>query len=149
MPRKSPYPVQWAAQFYTAAELSRRRYLVTFTLGNARRTDLLVRSPSEKEFAVEVKGQASHNFWIIRNDFGESEKYYFLVYVPDDFKKPVEFFIMTREEMMNERIKYQKHIEQDGGKYQDELGGFNWSTVLSKDNNGNYLYKEKWDKLPS
>ena len=60
------YLTQWGAQFYVAAELSRRNYLVTFTFGNAPTTDLLVVSPNEKAFRVEVKGQKTHNFWLIK-----------------------------------------------------------------------------------
>ena len=36
------YCVQWAAQFFVAAELTRRGYIVSFTLGNAPETDLHV-----------------------------------------------------------------------------------------------------------
>ena len=149
MSGKSNYCIQWATQFYVAAELCRRKYVVTFTLGNAPRTDLQVSSSLNGEFTVEVKGQSTHNFWLIKEDHDKSRKYYFLVYIPENHEKLVEFFIMTREEMMAERTKYQKHIEQSSGRYRDELGGFNWKTIYEKDKNGRFLYKDRWDKLPS
>jgi hypothetical protein len=55
-PNSKRYKTQWAAQFYAAAELTRRGYLVSLTLGNAPVADLLAVSPSGKHFMVDVKG---------------------------------------------------------------------------------------------
>lgn len=49
------YQTQWAGQFYVAAELTRRGYIVSFTLGNAPTTDLLARVPEGEAFSVEVQ----------------------------------------------------------------------------------------------
>ena len=46
------YKTQWTAQFFVAAELTRRGYLVTFTLGNAKDVDLLAVSPKARNFAL-------------------------------------------------------------------------------------------------
>ena len=80
--RKSGYQTQWAAQFYVAAELSRRGYMIALTLGNAPRTDLMATSPSGRFFRVEVKGQATKNFWLIRRHHADKDHFYVLVFVP-------------------------------------------------------------------
>jgi len=46
------YLPQWACQFYAAAELTRRGYLVSLTFGNAPVADLLVVNPSQKQPAM-------------------------------------------------------------------------------------------------
>ena len=53
------YRTQWATQFYVAAELTRRGYLVSLTFGNAAVSDLLVSSPSGNNFTVDTKGQST------------------------------------------------------------------------------------------
>ena len=63
------YQTQWAAQFYAAAELTRRGYQVAFTLGNAPRTDLLVSTPNDDlQFKIDVKGQSTRTFGWSRNE---------------------------------------------------------------------------------
>ena len=136
------YLTQWGAQYYVAAELSRRGYLVSFTLGNAETTDLIVISPNQKHFRVEVKGQKTHNFWRFRNPKTPNDNlYYILVYL--SLKKPLEnprFFILTCSEIMNERKKYQESVTPRGN-YDDSQGGMNWGTSIQ--------YENKWEKLPN
>lgn len=60
------YDIQWCAQFYVCAELTRREYLVALTLGNAQETDIFVSSPSGRNFRIDVKGQSTKNFWRFR-----------------------------------------------------------------------------------
>ena len=132
------YQTQWAAQFYVAAELTRRGYLVSLTLGNAPVADLLVVSPNGEHFMVDVKGQATKNFWLIKRRAPRDDLFYILVYLPKD--EHPKFFILSSHELMREREEYRKHIESKGRKYRDELGGINWSTALR--------YENRWDKLP-
>ena len=132
------YQTQWAAQFYVAAELTRRGYLVSLTLGNAPVADLLVVSPNGEHFMVDVKGQARKNFWLIKRRTPRDDLFYILVYLPKD--EHPKFFILSSHELMREREEYRKRIESKGGKYRDELGGINWSTALK--------YENRWDKLP-
>jgi len=54
-----------AAQFYTAAELTRRGYLVTLTNINAKEQDICVVSPKGQKYCIDVRGLASSNFWLI------------------------------------------------------------------------------------
>lgn len=60
------YSTQWAGQFYGAAELTRKGYIVTFTLGNAPVTDLLVRVPEGEAFSVEVKSATTKNMYQVK-----------------------------------------------------------------------------------
>src|SRR5947208_3433816 len=78
----SKYHTQWAGQFYVAAELTRRKYSVTFTLGNVPHTDLCVISPNNKMFRVEVKAQSTKSFWIVRRHDEEEDHFYVFVYLP-------------------------------------------------------------------
>ncbi len=133
------YQTQWAAQFYVAAELTRREYLVSLTLGNAPVADLLVVSPNKEHFTVEVKGQATRNFWLIQRGNPQEALFFVLVYLPKNNENP-KYYIMSSSELMDEREKYKNHIESNGGKYRDDMGGINWSTALKHEN--------RWDKLP-
>lgn len=62
MGQKTRFSTRWSAQFYVAAELTRRGYLVSLTLGNALFADPLVVSPAGVHFMVDVKGQSTRNF---------------------------------------------------------------------------------------
>jgi hypothetical protein len=86
------YQTQWASQFYVAAELTRRGYLVSLTFGNTSETDLLVYCPSRGQFTVDVKGQSTRNFWLLRRR--ELRQHYFTytefnwyIKIMDYFKK--------------------------------------------------------------
>jgi len=59
MKRGKKYFTQWASQFYVAAELVRRGYLVSLSFGNAPVVDLLVQSPKGILFTIDVKGQTT------------------------------------------------------------------------------------------
>ncbi len=136
--RRSGYQTQWAAQFYVAAELSRRGYLIALTLGNAPRTDLIATSPSGKSFRVEVKGQASKNFWIIRRHDVDKDHFYALVFLPKTGSPT--FLILTSKEVQTLRDEYAVRMSAKGS-YRDELGGFNWTSPLP--------HRDRWDKLPN
>jgi hypothetical protein len=133
------YQTQWTAQFYVAAELTRRGYLISLTLGNAPVTDLLAVSPQNKHFRIEVKGQSTKNFWLIKRFEPDEELFYILVYIPKN-DVPPRFFILTSSELMQKREGYKNHIDSKSGRYKDALGGVNWSTPL--------IYENRWDKLP-
>jgi hypothetical protein len=135
--RRSGYQTQWSAQFFVAAELSRRGYVVALTLGNAPRTDLMVTSPSGSCFRVEVKGQATKSFWLVRRHAVDEDHFYILVFVPKAGSP--DFFVLTCEEVQTLREEYaQKSTAR--GRYHDDCGGFNWTTP--------HLHRDRWDKLP-
>lgn len=133
------YQTQWASQFYVAAELTRRGYLVSLTFGNAPVADLLVVSPKQSQFMVDVKGQSTHNFWLVQARENRDDLFFVLVYLPKDFEQP-QYFILMCAEMMAKRDEYRKHIEARSGKYRDDLGGMNWGTAMT--------YENCWGTLP-
>lgn len=92
------YFTQWTAQFYAAAEMSRRGYLVALTLGNAPTSDLLVYSPKGKSFRVQVKGLSSHTSWLVQNvDKKDKDLVWILVRIPEG--ESARFFILNNREM--------------------------------------------------
>jgi hypothetical protein len=133
------YRTQWASQFYVAAELTRREYLVSFTLGHAPVADLLVVSPEQRHFMVDVKGQSTRNFWLIQRREPREDLYFILVYLPKG-EEPPRFFVLSSTEMMKKREEYRKHIESTGGKYRDDMGGMNWTTAFE--------HEDDWSILP-
>jgi hypothetical protein len=132
------YKTQWASQFYAAAELTRREYLVALTFGNAPVSDLLVQSPSGNHFTVDVKGQSTKNFWLTQPRPSNPDHYFILVYLPKDYEKP-KYFIISSDELMRKREEYKNRVIHKG-RYRDDLGGINWSTAFD--------YEDKWDSLP-
>lgn len=132
------YKTQWAAQFFAAAELTRRGYLVSLTFGNATISDLLVQSPKGTVFTVDVKGQSNKSFWLIQQRKPDPLHYFVLVYLPPKFEAP-RFFVLSSDELMRRRDEYRESVI-GRGKYRDELGGMNWT--------GAFPYEGKWDALP-
>ena len=104
------YQTQWATQFYAAAELTRRGYLVSLTFGNAPVADLLVVSPNNIHFMVDVKGQSTKNFWLIQRRETFDNLYYILIYLPKKILEPPKYYLLSGEEMMNKREEYKNHI---------------------------------------
>jgi hypothetical protein len=72
-----------AAVLAIGAELSRRGYDVTFTLGNTRRVDMLCSVPNGPLFKIQVKGISGEwGFYIDKSFFeGETQQNLFLVVV--------------------------------------------------------------------
>ncbi len=136
---------QWAAQFALASELCKRDYQVALTLGNHPIVDLMVQSPSGKQFSIDVKGLYTRNFWIVKPKERE-DLFYVFVYVPKD--QPNQFFILTQEEAA-------KAVQQNWDHYctrhglpksdalcpENRLPGVEWKTAES--------YRDAWDKLPA
>jgi len=133
------YRTQWTAQFYVAAELTRREYLVSLTFGNAPVADLLVKSPAGRQFTVDVKGQSTRSFWLMQNRLPDANHYFILVYLPENLQIP-RYFIVSSDELMRRREEYRQSVLLRG-RYRDDLGGMNWSTA--------YEYEAKWENLPA
>lgn len=133
------YKTQWATQFYAAAELTRRDYLVSLTFGNAAVSDLHVQSPKGTLFTVDVKGQSSKNFWLVQRRAYLPNHYFVLVYLPPALAQP-RYFVMSSTELMRRRNEYEE-ISRSRGKYRDDLGGMNWTTA--------HEYEDRWDLLPA
>jgi hypothetical protein len=141
------YGTQWAAQFYVAAELTRRGFLVSFTMGNAKRTDLLVTSPGGHSFTVQVKGAKTKAGWWAREPQASDEHFYLFVHIEPYQKDGKEqppanprFFIMKSEEvqkLVSQEKKDYEHKHHEPRKNE----GLSWGDVLAHEN--------KWEKLPS
>jgi hypothetical protein len=100
--RRSVHRTQWAAQFAVASELCKRGYEVAFTMGNHPSVDLLVNSPGEIAFSIDVKGLYKKNFWAVSPKKPKERLFYVLTYVPDE--EPNRFFILSQAQV-NEAIK--------------------------------------------
>jgi len=141
MRRSQRYFTQWAAQYYVAAELIRRGYLVSITLGNAPTVDIFAESHSGKAFMIDVKGLRSPNWWILgKKHEPRPDLFYILVYIPKNLDQRPRFFIMTSEEAMRE---VEKHLEdlRSRGREENKLEyGFAWKVA--------FKYENAWHKLP-
>lgn len=74
------FEAEWAAVFLAAAELTRRNYSVSFTLGsNAPLADLVVRAPSGTSFIVDVKGKCKPGSWMVKPKDSTPGLFYMLV----------------------------------------------------------------------
>jgi hypothetical protein len=94
---KRGHRTQWAAQFAVAAELCKRGYEVSFTMGNTTPiADLMVVSPSGEMFLIDVKGLYRTNPWLIKRKSVRANLFYVLAFVPTD--APNEFFVMSQRQ---------------------------------------------------
>jgi hypothetical protein len=141
------YQTQWIAQFFAAAELTRRGYLVSITLGNAKFTDLMVETPGNQHFSIDVKGQSTKSYWIIKppeND--RDDQYFILVYAPRDLTESPQYFILNSDDIIEELKQNQgraRQAEIDRGNplsHNFGTGGMAWDQPLK--------YEDQWGKLP-
>jgi hypothetical protein len=129
--------VQWAAQFATAAELCKRGYDVSFTMGNATPiADLRVVAPSGVAFSIDVKGQRTANFWRIKAQSETAGLFYVLCFVtaPNKLNR---FFVLSQRDVSRLMSEYAL----SGVRFKEEWSGFNWTTA--------YPYEDRWDTLPA
>lgn len=129
---------QWAAQFLAAAELVRRGFVVSFTMGNnTPLADLIVGHPiTGKEFWVDVKGLASRNAWLVAEKHELLNSFYILVFVGQSHEQD-RFFIMSQAETNALVQRYKtKHPEQ---KPLGNTWGFNWGDPAE--------FENRWDQL--
>src|SRR5438445_9521616 len=96
-----------AAVLATGAELSRRGYDVTFTLGNTRKVDMFCAVPDGRTFKVQVKGLSNRNGFYIDQEFFEgdtrSDLYLVVVYVPPlGVDESMEFYVLSHAEAQHE-----------------------------------------------
>lgn len=136
--QRKKYQTQWAAQFYAAAELSRRGHLVALTLGNAPRTDLLVVSPAGVNYHVEVKGLAAPNWWLIQPGEVQADLFYILVQVPP-VPEPPRFFILSSAELAQEMAPVLAEMRLSGAAMSG--AGIRWKQALG--------YQDRWETLPA
>lgn len=136
----------FAAALSVAAELERRCYHVSITLGNTPKIDLLATTEEGKQFAIQVKGISDIYALRIQKDFFERKTdnnlFLFIVVVPkmDKSKDNFQFFILTHEEAKN-AYNTQSKNKRDGSKYKPGNEGLGVRDYK--------LHRDRWDKLPT
>jgi len=142
--RRSSHRPQWAAQFAVASELCKRGYEVAFTMGNHPSKDLLVYSPNQVAFSVDVKGLYKKNFWAVRPKETRPNLFYILAFVPDEGEN--QFFILTQEQA-NAEVEAQEALARtravNKGRAAEELGNF---PVIARARAE--AFEDAWDILP-
>jgi hypothetical protein len=142
--RRSSHRTQWAAQFAVASELCKRGYEVAFTMGNHPSVDLLVNSPNQVAFSVDVKGLYKKNFWAVHAKATKHNLFYILAFVPDEGKN--RFFILTQDGV-NKAIEADETLARtravEKGRSVEKIGNFPgiaWGQAQASEN--------AWDILP-
>jgi len=136
----SRYSTQWAGQFYIAAELCKREFLMSFPLGNAKETDLMVKSPRGTPFRVEVKTQRTVNFWRYKQRDVSEDLFYIFVYLNEIEQNP-KFYILTSKEARSEWDEYyDKHKKPSSNRT-----AYGWGASNPSIRN----YGANWRKLPA
>jgi hypothetical protein len=127
----------------TAAELSRRLYDVTITLGNTPTTDLLAAAADGSAFRVEVKSASTPNFVPIHKAILESpvrsDLVFVIVLVPRETTESFRFFVMTHAEV-RAAWNVARKTTKLGQPHKPGWEGLNWGAVATHEN--------CWNKLP-
>jgi len=151
--KSTGHQTQWAGQFGVAHEMTRRGYLVTFTIGNAPTTDLLCKSPQGIEFSVQVKSLKSKNYFLYQESLltTNSNLYFVFVLVPDviagnDPQPPV-YFVLNKKQFLKivkeENIRQKAEEEKRGQPFAVFSPGIIFHT-LNKDE-----FRNAWHNLPT
>jgi hypothetical protein len=143
--RRSSHRTQWAAQFAVASELCKRGYEVAFTMGNHPSVDLLVNSPNQVAFSVDVKGLYKKNFWAVRAKKARHNLFYILAFVPDEGQN--QFFILTQD-AVNKEIEADLTVARTRaaaqGRSAEKIGNFTGMTWGRAE-----AHKSAWKILPA
>jgi hypothetical protein len=132
---------QWASQFLVAAELVRRDYIVSFTMGNSTPVaDLMVGTLSGKQFWVDVKGLSSKTDWLVKPKTPHENLFYILVLLSPlaepGHREPDQFYVLTQAEA--NRLEEEYRTARPGNK--TTIPGFRYPSAAP--------YRDQWDKLP-
>lgn len=138
------FRTQWAAQFAVASELCKRDYQVALTLGNHPAVDLMVRSPSGRQFSVDVKGLHKRNFWPVQLHAQQENLFYVLAYVPTG--QPNDFFVMTQQRVSEAiQANWDKYCAKHGlaasNTNENPFPGVEWRLAEP--------YLNRWEVLPA
>ncbi|MBW2618754.1 MAG: hypothetical protein JRC92_07750 [Deltaproteobacteria bacterium] len=126
------------AEYYVAAELTRRGYLIAMPPGNVAGTDLFVESPEGAVFGVEVKSLKKPNFWLVKDSPVESSRFYILVLLNEPSPR---YFVFTPGQMLKEKDVHRAKVQKRGKPTNNPLWqGINMGQV--------YPYENQWDILP-
>lgn len=143
--RQKRESTQWTAQFLAAAELCRRGYIVSFTMGNCTQDyDLIVGTPNGEPFYVDVKGLSSNSDWLIKKKSDVPSLYYILVRIDKSAYGNDFFFIMKQEQVNSELEDYYREPKKDGSPKSANMQGFKFSQGSKYINNWNILPKPQY-----
>lgn len=134
---------QWATQFLAAAELVRRGYTVSFTMGNSTPiADLMVGTPSGAQFWVDVKGLSVKSDWLVKPKAPHKNLFYVLVYLSQlaeagSERRPDQFYVLTQDEA-NELERAYREARPNN---KTTMAGFRFGSAEP--------HRDRWDKLPA
>ena len=128
-----------AGEFLVAGELSRRGYLVSITMGNAKAIDILACTRDRKTtIKIDVKASRYKTSWPIGHI--KEDLYYIFVYLQDKNKltnergkgtnTPPEYFIVRGEDIVKKKLLC----------LWKNMSGIKYSSL--------HQYKERWNILP-
>jgi hypothetical protein len=143
---RSRHHTGWAGALAVAAELSRRGYDATITLGNTPALDLLCSSPEGKPFKVQVKSLSAPNWVLIREDMlvgpARDDLFFAVVLVPphpQDDDKPFEYHVLTHAEACDFHLQHPT-TKKNGQAFKPGMDGLAWAEVQP--------HRDRWNKLP-
>lgn len=143
------HQTQWSGQFGAAHELSRRGYLVTFTMGNAPLTDLLCQSPEGVPFKVQVKSLSSRTSFICPNASIEPDDrlFFILVVLPSSPTERPEYFVLKHQQLL-QALKEQDRANEETAKkrgrpFKEFPPGVNYSVLAKR-----FTFHDAWESLP-
>lgn len=134
--RRSGHRTQWTAQFAVASELCKRGYEVAFTMGNHPSVDLMVHSPNQEAFLIDVKGPYKENYWAVSAKKTKPNLFYVLAFVPDQDDN--RYFILTQAQV-NEEVEADLAVAR-ARKVSETFTGITWKRAEH--------YEGAWDVLP-
>jgi hypothetical protein len=132
--KRDRHQTQWAAQFAVASELCKRNCKVALSLGNQPGFDLMVMSPTDT-FPIEVKGQATPQYWQMEKKIPHDKLFYVFAYVPDGEERN-RFFVMDQKTV--DRLIDEHYAA--GGNSSKHRWGIQWRVIEGYENN--------WEILP-
>ena len=103
--RLTRHQTKCAAEFLVAGELVKRGYDVAFTWGsNTPVMDLVVRSPLETTFTVDVKGKSTTGHWVVKPKPVTRDLFYILARVgmeqSDKTRASDRFYVMDQDQAL-------------------------------------------------
>lgn len=136
---------EWAAAFGVASELCKRGYKLAFTMGNHPEVDLMVRSPEDFTFLIDVKGQSTKSHWQVKPKRAVSNLFYVLAYVPEG--EANQFFILPQEDLEHEAKKFRRRSRTRLLKIGKSVGGVGRFPGIPWKTAGKFKAKD-WSALP-
>jgi hypothetical protein len=154
------YKTQWVGQYAVACELTRNDYVVSMPLGNVPSLDLQCqRQDTGKLFEVQVKSLSSKGYFPLQNKFVDKRNlnrnlYFVFVYVPPDFTKQLEYFVLSHKQLLLKVWEEEKRDRRRRERIRKREGKKDWKLKWGDTEGIRYkflnksIYKNKWENLP-